>query len=109
MLAQNRSFQPNVKPVASAGRDITISSASGSAYLDAGASRDPDGKVMRYIWEKISGPAVGSMSGEVTAKPLVSGLNFPGVYVFGVRVVDDRAEWSVATVKVTVVDGNVLN
>jgi poly(3-hydroxybutyrate) depolymerase len=109
MLAQNRLFKPNVKPVASAGKDITISSADGAAYLDASASKDPDGKVIRYIWQKISGPTVGSISGEITAKPLVSGLNFPGVYVYRVRVVDDRAEWSTATVKVTVVDGNVLN
>ena len=109
MLAQNRTFKPNVKPIASAGSNVTISSASGSAYLDASASKDPDGKILRYVWQKVSGPTLGTISGAVTAKPHLTGLTFPGIYVYQVRVVDDRAEWSTSTVKVTVVDGNVLN
>lgn len=109
MLAQSRALQPNKKPVASAGKDLTISSATATATFDASASRDPDGKIVRYVWQKISGPSYGILAGEVTAKPHVSGLKYPGVYTYQLRVVDDRAEWSTDTIRVTVVDGNVLN
>jgi len=108
MLAQNRSFRPNKKPMADAGKSITISTANGSAILDASASADPDGKLVRYVWQKISGPSAGLITDDVTAHPRVSRLDLPGVYTFQVRVIDDRAEWSTANVKVTVVNGDVI-
>jgi dienelactone hydrolase len=109
MLAQNRKNKPNLKPVANAGKDIVISSAFGTAVLDATKSSDPDGKVVRYVWEKINGPAYGILSADVTPTPVASGLTYPGIYSFQVRVIDDRAEWSQDTVRVTVVDGNVFS
>jgi dienelactone hydrolase len=109
MLAQNRTLKPNRKPIAIAGADTTISSAHGTVMLSAKASKDPDGKIVRYVWQKISGPAHGIINGEVTATPYIEGLTYPGVYTFELRVVDDRAEWSTDFIKITVVDGNVLN
>lgn len=109
MLAQNRAFKPNIKPLAVAGKDITISSASGTAVLNASASSDPDGRIVRYIWQKVSGPSYGSINGEITATPAISGLSYPGVYTYQLRVIDNRAEWNMDLVQVTVVDGNVLN
>jgi hypothetical protein len=109
MLAQNRLFKPNKKPVATAGKDFTISSSVGAATLDASASKDPDGKVVRYVWQKTSGPSYGRISDDVTATPTVSGLSYPGVYTFQVRVIDDRAEWSTAKVRITVVDAAIIN
>ncbi len=109
MLAQNRLFKPNKKPIANAGRNITISSASGRAVLDASASVDPDGKVVRYVWQKASGPSAGLIENDLTAHPTVTLLKMPGVYTFRVRVIDDRAEWSTADVRITVVDGGVIN
>lgn len=109
MLAQNRLFPPNKKPVTSAGKDLTISSSAGTVMLNASESSDPDGKIVRYSWQKVSGPSFGMMSGEVTATPRISDLNYPGVYTFQVRAIDDRAEWSTDSVRVTVVDGNVIN
>lgn len=109
MLAQNRRFKPNKKPIPNAGRNVTVSAASGRATLDATASVDPDGKVVRYVWQKTSGPSTGLIENDLTAKPTVVGLNMPGVYTFQVRVIDDRAEWSVASVKITVVSGGVIN
>lgn len=109
MLAQNRTNKPNVKPVADAGKDIVISSSFGTAVLDGTKSFDPDGKITRLVWQKIKGPSYGVLSGDVTARPVASGLTYPGVYVFQLRAIDDRAEWSTDTVRVTVVDGNVLN
>jgi hypothetical protein len=87
----------------------TISSASGNARLNGLGSKDPDGKILRYLWQKVSGPAHGLISGEVTSQPSLTGLNYPGIYTYQLRVVDDRAEWSSDMIKITVVDGNVLN
>lgn len=109
MLAQNRLNAPNVKPVAHAGKDTTISASSGRAILNASASYDPDGRIVRYVWQKVSGPSYGILEKEVTPYPVVTGLTVPGVYTFKVRAIDDRAEWSEATVKVTVVDGQVFS
>jgi hypothetical protein len=109
MLAQNRAFKPNIRPIADAGSNVTISTASGIAVLSGKRSTDPDGKIVRYLWQKISGPAHGFMEDEVTATPTIRGLKYPGVYTYQLRVVDDRAEWSAAIVKITVVDGNILN
>lgn len=108
MLAQNRLKKPNIKPKAVTGNDITISAASGMAVLDASRSSDPDGKIVRYVWEKRKGPSFGILTKELTPTPVVKGLNYPGVYVFEVRVIDDRAEWSEATMRVTVVDGSIV-
>jgi len=109
MLAQNRALAPNIKPIAHAGKDQLISASSGTVNLNAAASTDPDGRIVRYLWEKVSGPSSGIISGEVTATPQLRGLTYPGVYTFQLRVVDDRAEWSYDEVKITVVAGNVLN
>lgn len=109
MLAQNRLNKPNIKPIARAGKDITISSTSGTVIFDGSQSTDADGKVVRYVWQKVSGPPYGILEKEVTANPVVRGLTYPGVYTFQLRVIDDRAEWNEDSVRVTVVDGNVFN
>ena len=109
MVAQSKLLKPNIKPVANAGKDITISSAVGTVILDGSASYDPDGKILRYIWQKKSGPSYEIVEDEVTAKPKITNLTYPGVYTFTLRVVDDRAEWTTTKVKVTVVDGSVIN
>ena len=109
MLAQNRLLVPNIKPIARAGKDITISSTTGTATFDGSASTDADGKIVRYVWQKVSGPPYGILSDEVTAKPVVTGLTYPGVYTFRLNVIYDRAEWATTIIKVTVVDGNVIN
>jgi predicted esterase len=102
MLAQNRSLKPNQKPVARAGDDIRISASGGSTTLTAEGSHDPDGKITRLIWTKISGPAYGILAREMSDAPTLSGLTQPGVYKYQLKVVDDRAEWSTDTVNVTV-------
>lgn len=109
MLAQNRTNKPNFKPVADAGDDVTISAANGSVTLNGKQSKDADGKIIRYLWQKVAGPAHGLISGEVTATPQLRGLHYPGVYTYQLRVVDDKAEWSSDHITVTVLDGNVLN
>lgn len=108
MLAQNRALPPNAKPVARAGRDTLISAASGRVILDGSASYDPDGKIVRHVWQKISGPSYEKVAREISPYAEITDLTYPGVYTFLLRVIDDRAEWSTDTVRVTVVDGELI-
>lgn len=105
MLAQDRRLKPNKKPLAKAGKDIILSTSQGTVFLDGSGSSDPDGKIIRHVWRKISGPSYGAMLGEVTARPRLIELNYPGVYTYELKAVDDRAEWSTDTVSVTVLPG----
>jgi predicted esterase len=108
MLAQNRNDKPNIKPTANAGKDITISVSQGSVVLDGSASSDTDGKIVRYVWQKVSGPSYDYIAHEVSPHPIISGLKYPGVYTYQLRVIDDRAEWGSDRVRIIVVDGNVV-
>lgn len=104
MLAQNRNNPPNLRPVARAGNDITVTSREGQAILDGSASSDPDGRIVRHVWQKLSGPPYDYMADEVTPHPTIKGLKYPGVYTYQLRVIDDRAEFSSDTMRITVVD-----
>lgn len=108
MLAQNRNYKANIRPLAKAGKDITISTNHDEVVLDGTGSKDPDGNILRYVWQKIGGPPYDYIAHEVTPQPVVKGLKYPGVYTYQLRVVDDRAEWNTDTVRITVVNGNVL-
>ena len=103
-LAQNRSLPVNKRPVAEAS-DVTINTAVGVVTLDASASSDPDGKIVMTIWRKISGP--GTITTPLTEKGIttVTGLTTAGTYQYEVKVVDDRADWTLKTITVTVTAG----
>lgn len=103
MLAQKRGNGPNIRPVARAGDDITVSVSAGEVVLDGSASTDADGRIVRYVWQKVSGPSYDYIAHEVTPNPVVKGLTYPGVYTYQLRVIDDRAEWSMDSVRITVV------
>jgi poly(3-hydroxybutyrate) depolymerase len=104
-LAQNRKFAPNHKPVARAGKDQSITTADASITLSATASSDPDGSIVRYIWTKLSGPKKGTLSGTNTATLKITDLSVTGVYKYQLKVIDNRAEWSLDTVLVNVAKG----
>lgn len=104
-LAQNKTFAPNKKPFAKAGKDQTITNADAALTISASASSDPDGKIVRYIWTKLSGPAKGTLSNSNTQNLKITGLTSTGAYKYQLKVVDNRAEWSYDTVVVTVVKG----
>lgn len=104
-LGQNKSLPVNKRPTANAGADQTISSLVGIATLNGGSSRDEDGNIVRYVWKKVSGPSFGTISAQVSvgSSTTVIGLNNPGVYVYELRVLDNRADWSVDQVTINVV------
>lgn len=102
-LAQNRTLKPNKIPVANAGRDLTVSTKQAQVILDASASTDADGKLVRYVWKKLSGPAAGTIAQPMSANAstTLTGLT-QGIYQYELAVVDDRAAFTRDTVKITV-------
>lgn len=111
MLNQNRSLPINQLPVANAGPNLTISTSKAFVNLSGTASTDPDGRIVRYVWRKVSGPAAGSIVTPVSSNGLttVTNLTLAGTYVYEVKAIDNRAGWSVSTVTVTVVSGSAAN
>lgn len=104
-LAQNRRFAPNRKPVARAGNDQSITTADASISLSGSSSSDQDGSIVRYIWTKLAGPKSGTLSGSSTATLKITDLTTTGTYKYQLKVIDNRAEWSMDTVLVTVTIG----
>jgi hypothetical protein len=108
-LGQDKSKPVNKRPIANAGSNTNITTGLGTVTLDASGSSDPDGKIVRYVWTVVSSPAYLTLpNGGVTTSPqlTVTGLNTAGTYVFELRVIDDRADWTTSTVTVTVSSGS---
>jgi predicted esterase len=103
-LGQNKSLPVNKRPVAKAGNPLSILSTLGIVTLNGSGSTDADGRIVRYIWSKISGPTSGVITASVSlnGSTTVTGLTLPGTYQYELKVVDDRADWSLDTVTVTV-------
>jgi predicted esterase len=110
-LGQDKSKPVNKRPVANAGNPLSILTGLGIVTLSGAGSTDEDGKIVRYIWRKLSGPAYGTINASISldGRTTVTGLNWPGTYVYELTVVDDRADWSTSTVTVTVGSGGPSN
>jgi hypothetical protein len=107
-LAQNKSLAPNKRPVANAGPDLSTTTSAGGVILNASASSDQDGKIVRYVWRQVSGPRQVSLSASYSTSPTVavSNMDKEGTYQFELKVVDERADWSTDLVNVTVTAGS---
>jgi poly(3-hydroxybutyrate) depolymerase len=103
-IAQDKSKPANKRPIAKAGNPLSILATLGIVTLDGSQSSDPDGKIVRYIWRKISGPSAGAISASISLNGVttVTGLNSAGIYQYELKVADDRADVSMDTVTVTV-------
>ena len=106
-LGQNRKLAPNKLPVARGNGTINISASSGIATLNASASTDPDGRIVRYVWKKTEGPAAGVITNPFgpNSSTTVTGLTTPGTYKYELSVVDDRASYTTDIVTVVVSSG----
>ncbi|MGN7824456.1 PKD domain-containing protein [Chitinophaga sp. 22536] len=91
----------NQPPVANAGADQTITAPAAGVTLNGSASADPDGSIAAWKWEKISGPAAGTIGSPATAITAVTNLT-PGTYVFQLTVTDNAGATASARVTVTV-------
>jgi hypothetical protein len=106
-LGQNKTFAVNKMPIARAGNTLNISKTPGTATLDASASSDPDGKLVRYVWKKISGPNAGTITTPFGTSPTttITGLTTAGTYQYQLNVVDDRVAVSRDTLTIIVSNG----
>ncbi|UPK67093.1 PKD domain-containing protein [Chitinophaga filiformis] len=94
--------QPNKAPVADAGGMQSITLPVNTVTLDGSGSKDPDGKIVKYAWKKISGPAAGGIvTNASNARTTVTGF-VGGTYTFSLTVTDDDKATSTANVVVRV-------
>jgi poly(3-hydroxybutyrate) depolymerase len=106
-LAQNKSLPVNILPVARAGNTINITTGTATAKLDASTSTDADGRLVRYVWRKISGPSAGVITTPfgTSSSTTVTGLTTAGTYQYQLNVVDNRAAVSRDTLTIVVSSG----
>jgi major membrane immunogen (membrane-anchored lipoprotein) len=93
----------NRAPIAKAGSDKVVLISENKTTLTAEESSDPDGRIVRYRWQQLSGPAASTLSSSSTASIEVSNLQL-GDYVYRVTVTDDKNATATTTVKVAVID-----
>src|SRR6185312_7087535 len=67
----------------------------------SGIGTDPDGSISSYSWTKISGPSAYSIASPTSAVTTISGL-IQGVYLFELKVTDDKGAIGCDTVQITV-------
>lgn len=80
---------PNQAPVANAGVNQVITAPQNSIMLNGTSSFDPDGAIVYYAWNQVSGPSTAGIANVNTATPTVSGL-VVGTYVFQLLVTDNN-------------------
>lgn len=97
--------QKNDPPVAKAGVDKTITLPLNTVELNGITSTDADGRIAKYNWHKVSGPAGGSLSTPNAAKSNATGLT-AGVYEFELIVTDDDNATATDRVSITVLKAN---
>ncbi|MGC8802871.1 MAG: discoidin domain-containing protein [Bacteroidales bacterium] len=90
----------NLLPLVNAGEDRTITLPVNSVSLSATAS-DPDGSIVAYQWEQLSGPSTASLNGVNAATLVASNLN-AGTYTFKITVTDNNGATASDEVQVTV-------
>lgn len=92
----------NRTPVADAGVDQTVDPGS-SVTLDGSGSSDPDGAVVSYLWEQLSGPIVTlANEDQVSASFVAPEIDVPATLVFRLTVADDNGATANDDVNVTV-------
>lgn len=91
----------NLPPVAKAGDDTIALFPVSSIVLNGTASADPDGTIVSYSWDKVSGPAQYTLADANSALPFLSNLAV-GVYSFRLVVTDNNGANAADTVTTTV-------
>ena len=80
---------PNVPPIANAGNDTTVTLPTNGVQLSGAASSDPDGGIIGYSWNAVSGPAGMSIVNATSVNPILVGLS-AGDYVIRLTVTDNN-------------------
>jgi poly(3-hydroxybutyrate) depolymerase len=110
-LGQNKSLPVNKRPKANAGNNLVVSTSTARVTLSAVGSTDQDGVLVRYVWRRISGPNTGNFTSAVSTngRTDVINMNTAGVFQYEVKAIDDRADYGLDTVTVTMVSGSTSN
>jgi hypothetical protein len=96
----NAAVPVNVAPVASAGRNRSITLPTSSTTL-SGTGTDGDGTIASYAWSQVSGPSTAQFAAATAATTAVTGLE-AGTYVFRLTVTDNDGATGRDEVTVTV-------
>jgi gliding motility-associated-like protein len=94
----------NQAPVVNVGSNFSLTLPTNSTTISSTAS-DPDGSISIYLWEKLSGPATGDLSGIATSSLSLTNL-VAGVYVLRLTVTDNLGATASDDITVSVVLGN---
>ncbi|MEO6228745.1 MAG: T9SS type A sorting domain-containing protein [Ferruginibacter sp.] len=92
----------NQAPTANAGVDQVITLPTDSTIL-AGNGIDSDGVISGYSWTQIGGPSLSTIIAPTSATTTIKNL-VQGVYVFEIKVIDDKGASSTDSITVTVND-----
>jgi PKD domain len=94
---------PNKPPISNAGPDQTVN-AGDTIKLDGAKSRDPDGRIVSYLWKQIGGPTITLNRPNTTTPSFTapSDITARSIMVFELTVTDDKNATGISTVKVTV-------
>jgi hypothetical protein len=91
----------NVPPTAYAGGSQTIVLPTSTVILNGGKSTDPDGEIISWLWQKVSGPAGGFISTPSMQATQLTQLQ-EGIYVYSLTVTDDKGAKATANVNIIV-------
>ncbi|OLY94453.1 N-acetylneuraminic acid mutarotase [Cnuella takakiae] len=96
----------NKPPLADAGADQKVPDGQDSVLLNGSASTDPDGKIVAWLWTKLTGPASFAI---VNAKSPVTSLKnlVAGNYILELEVTDERGASAKDTVQIIVANTTV--
>ena len=93
----------NIDPIANAGEDQIIPVTVNSGTLSAEKSSDPDGTIISYQWQQVSGPGNTVFSSKTEKKITISNL-LAGDYVYKLTIKDNRNAIASDTVRIAVAD-----
>ncbi len=96
----------NIPPTANAGTAQTITLPINTVTLN-GSGKDTDGTIVLYQWAKVSGPSSLNISNPASGITSVSNL-VEGVYLFELKVTDNRGAVAKDTVQIIVKKANLV-
>lgn len=101
--------QTNAVPLADAGTDITVH-ANDTVSLDGSKSKDPDGRIVLYVWTQTQGTQIRFVDNKVSQPQFTApNIEHDETLVFNLAVKDNSGETSNDTVQVLVKARNNAN